>query len=1040
MPITPIDRPGVQVIQEFQSANPTILVPTMPACVMGPAYQIVEAVEDDGSLNSDALIVMPARLTASFVSSPFEYASMGGNDLVLSVNNRAAITTTFSGSGALTVTQVADEINEAAIPGLLAVVETSGTQQRLVIYTTLTGDQASLQVDAATTAAVLTSLGFTAGYTARGWSGYDNYFHLDPQIADYPDPRSNLDELDIDYETVRVFINDGAGNVFEALRTESFLRGATSAVTVNDDGDGDNLSPYLDFASADFTDQSASITGTVDWNGLTYPGDFGTFTLEVVVDGTPVTVTFASPADESAAISQLNTQLDAAVSGTTAVLDGSNQPVITSPTTGPTSSIEIGDGGTITEATIGLAIGTYGGGSPAPARAQGNADLSALTFGTDVHGRVLRMSYNGDAHQTLTMPASIASAADIVTAITDLWGASTAALNDASELVLTATDSFGGVESVIRIDKDASDATLLTNLGLTTSGAPFENDDAVYGTAFAPLVGDELWVDGVRLGEITEIPVSPVNRLRIDAEQLLTFTGSTWYIQATGLDNSQATATRPSSDLIVDENSGTVRVKHNLFRESDGVVTLAGPLNTYLGYNALRLDVSPEGEDFSLLRFGTTTALEEELAPLDTQNPLGLGMYFAILNAPGVEVTGLGVGDASATEPDGTLVAYTSAFEYLESKDVYAIAPLTHDNTVGQVAEVHVEELSEPENGLERMVILNPSRPTRKTDTLVASGATGNVSGPPTNDIQSGIANLQALLAAQGLPGPTYAVTDEVFVNFEDDTNNYLVESVVGGVITINDGPLASGNEDNFYYDNAGSPVFTTAIVDRPFTVKIRGAAIANLTEEATAYGEIAQGIANRRVVATAPDQAKATIDGLETIIDGYYLSAALAGRVSSKNPQQPLTEESITGFTGVIGSSDRYGEMQLKIMNGGGLFIFYQEADGQPVKIRMQVTTDMSTVEQRELSILTALDFTAKFIRTGLRNFIGRFNITTNIRDAVSITLDGLGAFLLRQGVLGSFEVNAIRQSESDPTELEIDVTLGVLYPLNTIRVTLIV
>lgn len=1036
MPIVQLDRPGVQVIQEFQSANPTILVPTQPACIMGPAYQIVEAVQDDGTLNSDALITLPARLTTPFASTPFEYSGIGGNDLVLSVNNRADVTITFSGSGARTATQIAADINSEAIPGLLALVETSGTQQRVVLYTTLKGDQASLQVKTGTTAGVLTAFGFTAGYTARGWSGYTNYYALRPQIADYPDPRVNLDELDIDYDTIRVFMNDGAGNVFEALRTESFLRGATAAVTVADDGDGDNLSPYLNFAGQDFTAQAGSITGTVDWTGLSYPGDFGILTLEVIIDGTPITVTFASPGNAAAAIAALDTALG--VNGS-AELNGSNFPVITSASTGAGSTVEIGDAGTINEATIGLGLGLFGGGGPNQARAQGNADLSALTFASDVNGRVLRMSLNGDGPQTLTMPATIAAEADIVTAINGLWGAGVAALNDADELVLLAQDSFGGNESVIRIDKDASDTTLLTNLGLTTSGAPFETVSAVFGAPFAPLVGDELWVDGVRLGEITEIPASPTNRLRIESEQLLTFTGSTFYIQAKGLDNAAASATRPSSDLIVDENSGTVLIKHSLFRESNGDVTLAGPLSTYLAYNALRQDVSPVAADFSLLRYGTTTDLAANLAPLDTQNPLGLGMYFAILNAPGVEVTGLGVSDASSTEPEGTLAAYVAGFEYLESKDVYAIAPLTHASTVGQIGEVHVTEMSEPENGLERLVILNPSRPTRKTDTLIASGATGNVSGAPTDDVQTGLANLQALLAAAGLPGPTYTEADDVFLNFEDDTNNYLVESVVGGVVTINDGVLTD-NDDGFYYDAAAGNVFATAIVDRPFSIKVRGAAIATLTEEATAYGEIAQGIANRRVIATAPDQAKATIDGLETLIDGYYLSAALAGKISSKNPQQPLTEESLVGFTGVVGSSDRYGEIQLRIMSGGGLFIFYQDAAGQPVRIRQQLTTDMSTIEKRELSVLTAVDFVAKFIRTALRNFIGGFNITTNVRDAVSIALDGVKAFLLRQGVLGSMEVNAIRQSATEPDTLEIDCTLGVLYPLNKIRVTLVI
>ena len=66
-------------------------------------------------------------------------------------------------------------------------------------------------------------------------------------------------------------------------------------------------------------------------------------------------------------------------------------------------------------------------------------------------------------------------------------------------------------------------------------------------------------------------------------------------------------------------------------------------------------------------------------------------------------------------------------------------------------------------------------------------------------------------------------------------------------------------------------------------------------------------------------------------------------------------------GFTGVIGSQDRYSERQLKIMSGGGLWVFQQDTPTGPVVIRHQLTSDMSTVEMREDNIRTALDFAAK-------------------------------------------------------------------------------
>lgn len=1029
-----IERPGVQVIQEFLTTSVTTLVPTMPGCVVGPCIQVIEAVQDDGTLNSDAQLALPARIAFSYVSTPFEYTGIGTDTLSVRVNNAAAEDITFPTGPDLTVDEVADAINTAAVPGLLAAVEVSGATKRVVIYTTASGENASIEVDSSTDADCVTAFGITLGYKNYGASGYSNYWNLRLGIGDYPDPRSNIDEVTIDYDTVRAFIADGSGSFVEATRTQSLLDGATSAVTVQDDGDGDNLSPYLNFASAVFADQAAVLTGSVDLTTLTYGGggDFDpTFDLIISKNGAAgVTTTLdTSVANAAGVVSAINTAFGATI----ASLGTGNVLVLTSDVEGVSSSLEVLTGSTAAT-IVGLAIGDYDAGKPSRARAQGNADLTAVTYASEVQGRVLRMSVDGEQFQTITFSTSVTNASTLVSAINALWG-SIASVNGASELVLRSLATFGGRESEIRVDKTASDSTLLTALGLTGSGAPFNSVSVVYGGAFAPVVGDEVWIDGVRVGEITEIPASPTNRLRISSEQLLSYTGATWYILAMGLDNSVATATRPSSDLTVDATSGAVRIKHGLFIETNADVPDVGPLAAYLAYNGLRLDVSPAGSDFNLLRYGLTTDLEAALSPIDTQNPLGLGMYLAILNAPGVEVSGLGVDETSDSAPEGTLDSYTRSFEYLESKDVYSIAPLTHSNSVGAVLQVHVDALSEPENGLERIAILNPSRPTRKADTLVASGATANVSGAPTDTINTGIANLQAKLAAAGVPGPTFTEDDGVFIKLEDDENYYLVQSVSGSSLVINDGPLSASN--TLFYDVSGGDVFDAAVVDRPVSVFVLGGSLGSRTDEADAYASIARGYLDRRVLVTAPDTAKSEIDGLETSIEGYYLAAALAGKFSAISASKPLTEESIAGFTGVIGSQDRYSEMQLKILSGGGLWVFQQDGNG-PVKTRHQLTSDMSSVEKRESSITRALDFGAKFLRGVIKNFIGRFNLTQNIQDAISLVLEGAAAFLVRLGIFKSLSVSAIRQSATEPDTLEIDCDVEVLYPLNYIRLTL--
>jgi hypothetical protein len=1027
-----LDRPGVEVYQEFTSATPTILVPAMPACIVGPCHQVVEAVEDSGMLNSDAILALPARFMTPFITTPFELTGTGGDTLALEINNGAAESIVLPGTNP-TLTEVADAINAAEIADLVAEVETSGVQQRLVVRTESATADSSIRIGTATSADVLSTMSITKGYTYYGTSGYMNVLKLGIQFADYPDPRDNAEDLVVDYDTVRVFLNPGTGTPVELLRTEGFLQGAQSAVTVQDDGDGDNLSPYLNFASANFRTAAATMTGTANLSSTF--GNLDGDTLILSIDGaSAVTTTFVTPANAAAVATQINT----AHGATIATVNGSNQLVLTSTTSGVGSSIQR-TGGTALSADIGFAVGAYAAGRASKARAQGTSDLTALTYSSGVQSRVLRMSLNGEPYQTLTVSTSTATAAALVAEMVALWGAGVATLNAANNLVLLAPSTFGGTETTIRVDKTASDSTLLTNLGLTTSGGPFETTDVVRGNPMPPIVGDEVWVDGVRLGTITELPTAATNRLRLSAEQLLTFTGSSWYIIAKGLDNAAATSTRPSSNIIVDENTGSMTVRHEIFHTTAGVPVVAGPLSAYLGYTALRKDVTTAKADgdFNLLRIGSLTDLEDQLGPIDTQNPLALGMYFAMLNAPGLEVTGCGVDEVNDSAPEGTLDAYARAFEYLESKGVYAIAPMTHSADVGGLARVHVLAMSEPGNNLERIAILNPERPTRASSTLIAAGATGNVAGAPTSTVETGLANLQALLAAAGVAGPTYDEDDGVYLEFEDDSNKYQIASISNGVVTINNGPLTE-NDDGFYYDADNTDVFTEVVVDRPFAVKVRGAEVANRTEEAAAYADIARGYLSRRVIVTAPDQAKATLDGLETIVEGYYLAAALAGRKSAKAPQLPLTEDSLAGFTGVVGAQERYSEIQLKIMCGGGLWVFYQEADGQPVRTRHQLTSDVSTLLNREDSITHALDYAAIILRTTLRNFAGRFNITTDLQDALAIVLDGVRDFLLRNGVFAAFDVTGISQNASAPDELDVDVDITTLKPANKIRVTM--
>jgi hypothetical protein len=105
-----------------------------------------------------------------------------------------------------------------------------------------------------------------------------------------------------------------------------------------------------------------------------------------------------------------------------------------------------------------------------------------------------------------------------------------------------------------------------------------------------------------------------------------------------------------------------------------------------------------------------------------------------------------------------------------------------------------------------------------------------------------------------------------------------------------------------------------------------------------------------------------------------------------------------------------------------------------------MALTTDMTSVETRTDSVTKIVDFCAKFLRTSLKNFIGRFNITQGFLDSLGHVIQGVLGFLAESGVLIGSNLNNIVQDTTEPDQVDVDVTLDVPLPCNYIRLTLVI
>jgi hypothetical protein len=372
---------------------------------------------------------------------------------------------------------------------------------------------------------------------------------------------------------------------------------------------------------------------------------------------------------------------------------------------------------------------------------------------------------------------------------------------------------------------------------------------------------------------------------------------------------------------------------------------------------------------------------------------------------------------------------------------VYGIAPLTQDSSVAQVFSTHASVMSSPENKGERVCIVNPAQPTNHVDTLLASGLNGN-SLPTLNLFDSGISNLGSLLLANGLAPGAFSVGTGLYLDIGDG-NHYSIVNVSGAQLTIESTGFLPGENDDGYYATTSLP---GSLIAEPFAIRIRGAALI-LTDGtpdkegmALAYQQMGQGYQNRRLWQVLPAQCAATIGGLEQVLPGFYLSAAIVGMIGQQPPQQSFTNFPMTGFAGVIGASDYFSDSQLDVIAYGGNYIVVQDVANGPLTSRMALTTDMTSIETRTDSITKIVDFTAKFMRQGLKAYIGRFNITQGFLDSLGHVVQGLLTFLTDLGVLIGANMNNIVQDTSTPDTVLIDVTLDVPYPCNYIRLTLVI
>jgi hypothetical protein len=513
------------------------------------------------------------------------------------------------------------------------------------------------------------------------------------------------------------------------------------------------------------------------------------------------------------------------------------------------------------------------------------------------------------------------------------------------------------------------------------------------------------------------------------------------------IDGTATGSGRPNPDFYID-GDGSINLGPNVLRNrSSGVpFSLASAqADIYVAYEALRLDVSASATEPGLLEFDTTSDLEASIGPISTKNPLALGAFLALLNAPAVSVTCFGVDEANAAAPMGTIDGWGRALEFAESSEIYALAPLTDDSYVQGLISVHVQSMSKPAERGERIALLWGDLPARAVDATVSSGEDGASNG--TDNSFTLDSNPTSSLIAVGIdPSDELEYSEQLYLEIlivesgSSSLRRYSVQEANGVVLTLRTSFASDENEDGF---------FTTDTLDEDienadWTLKVRGDAllIAGTTRKdlgavAEAAAEQAESYAHRRIYYLASGKVDTSINGITQKVEGYYAAAAIAGQIAEQSPQQPLTNLPITGLGRVYGTDDTFSENQLDTIADGGRYVLVNL--GGTVVSRHQRSTAVSSVEYREMSITKAIDWLAKGLRATNRVFIGRSVITSGFLDQLTMSNEGFLDYAEQLGVVRKADLVSLLQDEDNPDTVLLEVVVSPSYPCNKIKITVV-
>jgi hypothetical protein len=335
------------------------------------------------------------------------------------------------------------------------------------------------------------------------------------------------------------------------------------------------------------------------------------------------------------------------------------------------------------------------------------------------------------------------------------------------------------------------------------------------------------------------------------------------------------------------------------------------------------------------------------------------------------------------------------------------------------------------------------------------------------------------------------AVLDDAFIRLFDAAATFITDGVVAGdIIEIPENPngvFGAGTDKRFTVNtivseqrleivniSAGSYQNNTSVLENELphtdnrlgtgtavsqgTIRYRVIRELNTTQQVTTLVAEAQSLNSRRAILVWPDSV--TVSGLvdgslapnpdgsaaaAANQEGYYLAAAVGGMTAGLPSHQGFSRIGIAGISRIFNSSDVFTESELTDISDGGMYVFKQAVPSSlPFSIH-QLTTDPSTLESGEYSIVKNFDFVSLFFLGILDPFLGIWNINNDtlgfVRQAINTGIDNLK--LRRVSKIGApindATITSVEVSTASADRIEIYVEVDLPVPLNVIGLHLV-